>query len=147
MPPSLATRQLPRFLPRSQEKIACFDRGGVVHQQCQKLSYDPFHVARGHDVKEIFSKQRGAVKKLKIGSFPARSVRRSARSTQDRGRESKLLPLPPNRTSGSPAYGSPVGGFTWLRIDELPHHQKEIPADKQRNVLCSFLPNRGRQYV
>ena len=51
----------------------------------------------------------------------------------------ELLP-PPNRTSGSPAYGSPVGGFTWLRIDELPHHQKEIPADKQRNVLCSFLP-------
>jgi hypothetical protein len=30
----------------------------------------------------------------------------------DRGRESKLLPLPPNRTGGSPAYGSPVGGFT-----------------------------------
>ena len=44
----------------------------------------------------------------------------------DRGRESKLLPLPPNRTGGFPAYGSPVGGFTWLRIDELPHQQKEI---------------------
>jgi len=51
-----------------------------------------------------------------------------------------LLPLPPNRTGGSPAYGSPVGGFTWLRIDELPHHRKEIPADKQRNVLCPLLP-------
>jgi len=48
------------------------------------------------------------------------------------------LPLPPNRTGGSPAYGSPVGGFTWLRIDELPHQRIEIPADKQRNVL--FLP-------
>ena len=28
------------------------------------------------------------------------------------------LPLPPNRTGGSPAYGSPVGGFTSKRIDE-----------------------------
>ena len=35
----------------------------------------------------------------------------------NRGRESVLLPLPPNRAGGSPAYGSPVGGFTWLRID------------------------------
>ena len=35
----------------------------------------------------------------------------------DRGRESVLLPLPPNRTGVFPAYGSPVGGFTWLRID------------------------------
>ena len=60
----------------------------------------------------------------------------------DRGRESVLLPLPPNRTGGSPAYGSPVGGFTWLRIDELHHHRKEIPADKQRNVHGPFLPIR-----
>src|SRR5262249_59905353 len=44
----------------------------------------------------------------------------------DRGRESLLLPLPPNRTGGSPAYGSPVGGFTWLRIDEWPHQAEEI---------------------
>ena len=28
------------------------------------------------------------------------------------------LPLPPNRTGGSPAYGSPVGGCTSKRIDE-----------------------------
>ncbi len=62
--------------------------------------------------------------------------------TQDRGRESELLPLPPNRTGGSPAYGSPVGGFTWLRIDELPHHRKEIPADTQRNVLLPVSPIR-----
>jgi hypothetical protein len=65
-----------------------------------------------------------------------------AATRTDRGRESVLLPLPPNRTSGSPAYGSPVGGFTWLRIDELHHHRKEIPADKQRNVHCPFLPIR-----
>ena len=32
--------------------------------------------------------------------------------------------------------------FTWLRIDELHHHRKEIPADKQRNVHCPFLPIR-----
>ena len=64
----------------------------------------------------------------------------------DRGRESVLLPLPPNRTGGSPAYGSPVGGFTWLRIDELPHQRKENPIDKQRSVYCPFLPM-GRQHA
>ena len=31
---------------------------------------------------------------------------------------SSRSPLPPNRTSGSPEYGSPVDGFTSLRIDE-----------------------------
>jgi len=28
-------------------------------------------------------------------------------------------PLPPNRTCGSPAYGSPVSGFTFARIERL----------------------------
>ena len=39
--------------------------------------------------------------------------------TADRGREGRLpgSPLPPNRTAGSPGYGSPVGGFTSERID------------------------------
>jgi len=39
-----------------------------------------------------------------------------------RGRESRLSsrpPLPPNRTCGSPASGSPVGGFTSERVDGL----------------------------
>src|ERR1700712_3257701 len=39
-----------------------------------------------------------------------------------RGREDRLSsrpPLPPNRTCGSPASGSPVGGFTSERIDGL----------------------------
>ena len=38
----------------------------------------------------------------------------------DRGREDRLgsrSPLPPNRTGGSPASGSPVSGFTSRRID------------------------------
>ena len=42
----------------------------------------------------------------------------------DRGRESRLSsrpPLPPNRTCGSPASGSPVGGFTSGRIDGPEH--------------------------
>ena len=69
-------------------------------------------------------------------------MRRSARSTQDRGRESILLPLPPNRTGGSPAYGSPVGGFTWLRIDELPHQRKEIRLTSNETSDCPFLPVR-----
>src|SRR5262245_39433405 len=33
------------------------------------------------------------------------------------------LPLPPNRIGGSPASGSPVGGFTSERIDKLAHGQ------------------------
>ena len=81
----------------------------------------------------------GRVSKLKIGPFRQQACAERPLH-QDRGRESILLPLPPNRTGGSPAYGSPVGGFTWLRIDELPHHRKEIPADKQRNVNSPFLP-------
>ena len=42
---------------------------------------------------------------------------------QDRGREDRLSrsPLPPNRTCGSPAYGSPVGGFTCDRTDRPGH--------------------------
>src|SRR5208337_4366693 len=36
----------------------------------------------------------------------------------DRGRESETLPLPPNRTGGSPASGSPVGGLTRKGTDE-----------------------------
>src|SRR3954453_20774084 len=42
----------------------------------------------------------------------------------DRGREGRLSsrsPLPPNRTGGSPASGSPVGGFTSERIDGPDH--------------------------
>ncbi len=48
------------------------------------------------------------------------SPSRSARAVPDRGRESRLSsrpPLPPNRTCGSPASGSPVGGFTSERTD------------------------------
>ena len=59
----------------------------------------------------------------------------------DRGRESLLLPLPPNRTGGSPAYGSPVGGFTWLRIDEWPHQAEEIRLTS--HDTCSTVSPRG----
>src|SRR5438309_7220653 len=44
--------------------------------------------------------------------------------SQNRGRENrKGFPLPPNRTGGSPASGSPVGGLTSERIDEPVHVQ------------------------
>ncbi len=41
----------------------------------------------------------------------------------NRGREKRFVrfPLPPNRTGGSPASGSPVDGFTPKGIDE-PFH-------------------------
>ena len=42
----------------------------------------------------------------------------------DRGRESVMtFPLPPNRTGGSPASGSPVGGFTCERTDRRQHER------------------------
>ena len=34
-----------------------------------------------------------------------------SRDRMDRGREGSAPPLPPNRTCGFPAYGSPVRGF------------------------------------
>jgi len=41
----------------------------------------------------------------------------------NRGREKRFVrfPLPPNRTGGSPASGSPVDGFTPKGIDEQFH--------------------------
>ncbi len=41
----------------------------------------------------------------------------------NRGRERRFvrIPLPPNRTGGSPASGSPVDGFTPKGIDEQFH--------------------------
>jgi hypothetical protein len=52
-----------------------------------------------------------------------------------RGRESRWrLPLPPNRTGGFPASGSPVGGFTSKRSDERPRGSQEIPSpDRPKN--------------
>ena len=35
----------------------------------------------------------------------------SQKAPLDRGREGSAPPLPPNRTCGFPAYGSPVRGF------------------------------------
>jgi hypothetical protein len=53
----------------------------------------------------------------------------------DWGRESVLLPLPPNGTSGSPAYGFPVGGLAWRNSSasfrasmlSLPVFRKAVP--------------------
>jgi hypothetical protein len=43
-------------------------------------------------------------------------------SSFDRGRERLSRPLPPNRTCGSPASGSPVGGFTHEGTDGPTHN-------------------------
>ena len=47
--------------------------------------------------------------------FEAIAKNPAARPTSDRGREVRLsrTPLPPNRTGGFPAYGSPVSRFLW----------------------------------
>ena len=52
-------------------------------------------------------------------ALPWRTAQRSVPATSryliDRGREVRLsrTPLPPNRTGGFPAYGSPVSRFLW----------------------------------
>src|SRR5262245_17599390 len=61
--------------------------------------------------------------------------------------ESVLLPLPPNRTGGSPAYGSPVGGVTWLRIDRPQHghaEEKTNPAEQRKHWASVDGPSLAR---
>src|SRR5258708_5504253 len=57
-----------------------------------------------------------------LGGDPSQPPARLA-DCPDRGRESGLspLPLPPNRTCGSPASGSPVGGVTCERTGGRGH--------------------------
>gem|GEM_PF-3216689 len=62
----------------------------------------------------------------------------------DRGRESRLsrLPLPPNRTCGSPAYGSPVSGLTYERTGRPGHGlsgESRAPARQRSDWLLSLL--------
>ena len=64
----------------------------------------------------------------------------------DRGRESETLPLPPNRTGGSPASGSPVGGFTSERIDKPSHgrrSERTALARQRRHWASGDGPCRG----
>ena len=52
-----------------------------------------------------------------------------------RGREGRLgsrPPLPPNRTGGFPASGSPVSGFTSKRIDEPRPRRDKVPSRPQQ---------------
>src|ERR1700692_2078569 len=52
-----------------------------------------------------------------------RSIRKSRsmlpHSSLDRGREGFWPPLPPNRTGGFPAYGSPVAGFLIVNVSRV----------------------------
>jgi hypothetical protein len=73
----------------------------------------------GHEIRRaptaVFNTQRAQVAAVASGQRD---------QPLDRGREGRLstrLPLPPNRTCGSPASGSPVGGFTSERIDGPEH--------------------------
>jgi len=54
--------------------------------------------------------RRNLVKRFLVclDNFEAASA---AREPKDRGREGFWPPLPPNRTCGFPAYGSPVASF------------------------------------
>ena len=56
---------------------------------------------------------------LSAALFPSYSLPAS----YNKGSERHRLPLPPNRTGGSPASGSPVGGITFKRTGE-PHHKR-----------------------
>jgi len=56
-------------------------------------------------------------------------------------------PLPPNRTCGSPAYGSPVGGLTSKRIDEtsMGRVQGQQPLLGNQGFSLVAPRNEGRQ--
>src|SRR5271157_4439639 len=58
-------------------------------------------------------------------------------------------PLPPNRTGGSPASGSPVGGFTSKkRIDRSePGCDGEGPTDSTQEVSFLAPAKTGRQHA
>ena len=80
------------------------------------ISHSPERFTRiTHADLQSDAKAQSALQKLRglpprCGVLPHRKDRLLTRS-----------PLPPNRTSGSPAYGSPVGGFTSWRIERTEH--------------------------
>jgi hypothetical protein len=70
-----------------------------------------------------------------------------------RGREARLssrAPLPPNRTGGSPASGSPVGGFTSARTDGSGRRlwrRRAAQAQPRRSYCPPWTPHiEGRQH-
>src|SRR5437763_15965638 len=61
------------------------------------------------------------------------------------GRTSQF-PLPPNRTGGFPAYGSPVGGLTSKRVDaheHEPHLRRTSLAPRRKHWASDCDPNHG----
>src|SRR5436309_3979423 len=61
------------------------------------------------------------------------------------GRTSRF-PLPPNRTGGFPAYGSPVGGLTSKRVDaheHEPHLRRTSLAPRRKHWASDCDPNHG----
>ena len=65
------------------------------------------------------------VLKLELGNQQNRQAEAWEPAKGDRGRDGSSPPLPPNRTGGFPASGSPVGGFTSTlrteaKLDEPP---------------------------
>ena len=100
------------------------------------------------------SSLRGKVS-LNAGSAVVGPAAQPEGRQHDRGRESQLKfwpPLPPNRTGGFPASGSPVGGLTSERIDGSPaglrvrrttpgrHRRHSANTENQAEPPASFDP-------
>jgi hypothetical protein len=62
------------------------------------------------------------------------------------GRAAIPLPLPPNRTGGFPASGSPVGGVTSERIDRADRARDGERAAKRPQGTMPWHPQGGRQH-
>jgi len=78
---------------------------------------------------------------------PVPTGRRNQSSDRGRGsdrgvRLSTRTPLPPNRTCGSPAYGSPVGGLPARGLTDQKSGNEAVLAPHLGNSLstCSFCP-------
>jgi len=73
----------------------------------------------------VLLRQRMNVLGYAAQSAKESSTQISVQPNVDRGRDGSSPPLPPNRTGGFPASGSPVGGFTSTlrteaKLDEPP---------------------------
>lgn len=80
----------------------------------------------------------GGVRETDLGE----GMMNSLHVLSDRGREGFWPPLPPNRTGGFPAYGSPVGGFSIETVSLLARsHKGEQPGIREGGIpaICDAV--------
>src|SRR5208337_3659181 len=118
----------------SSELFARIKSAGAMGLRVASASFDYAAMADRKD--QVVQKLRNGVKQLlkanSVTVFQGSASFQTRNRIQvdpvvdavDRGRETVMtFPLPPNRTGGSPASGSPVGGVTCERTDRRWHER------------------------